>query len=506
MKINFTLLPLLISAMAFAQIPSGYYDGTSGLKGEALKTKLNQIITNGHKDKGYNSLWTAYSAGDIDKFYENDGSILDIYSENPSGADPYNFKPSDKCGNYNSESDCYNREHIIPQSSFGKKAPMVSDYLQVFPTDGKVNGMRSNYPFSEVGSASWTSRNGSKLGTSNISGYSGTAFEPLDEFKGDVARTILYFATRYENNLSGMDFEMLGKTTYPGISSWAVPMLLKWHQQDPVSERERLRNDAGYNHQGNRNPFVDYPEFVNFIWGDSTNTTPTPTPPSTPPTNGATCGTETFDNIPANASNYAVRTWTNNNISWTASDARTDQTLNGKAIVIRNGALESSTISGGIGSLSISTKLVFKGSNGSFDLLINGNKVGTIPYSATEQTTTISDINISGDIVIKITNNTSTSNRVAFDNLSWTCRKPLSVDNINTKNQALTIYPNPVKNQTFTITGIGSNETLRIFNTNGQLIQTFNNVKNGDKISLKPLEKGVYIVKVSSQSTKIIIK
>lgn len=76
---------------AFAQIPAGYYDGTSGLTGASLKTKLKQIITNGHVDHGYNGLWTGYQTTDIDKFYENDNSVLDIYSENPNGADPYNY-------------------------------------------------------------------------------------------------------------------------------------------------------------------------------------------------------------------------------------------------------------------------------------------------------------------------------------------------------------------------------------------------------------------------------
>ena len=121
MKITNYLLMLFsaLSISTFAQIPTGYYDSATGLSGAALKSKLSTIITNGHIDKGYAGLWTGYKTTDIDKNYENDGSILDIYSENPSGTDPYKFTPgTSQCGTYSVEGDCYNREHVIPQSLF----------------------------------------------------------------------------------------------------------------------------------------------------------------------------------------------------------------------------------------------------------------------------------------------------------------------------------------------------------------------------------------------------
>jgi len=199
---SFLLSFVLIST--FAQIPTGYYDGTAGLSGAALKTKLKQIITNGHVDNGYSALYSGYATTDRDNIagipgLENDNTVLDMYSENPNGTDPYSYSyPGAQCGNYNSEGDCYNREHIVPQSLFNSNAPMVSDIHFIRPTDGKVNGMRSNFPFGKVGSASFTSQNGSKLGTSVSPGYSGTVFEPVDAFKGDIARMVLYFVTRYE--------------------------------------------------------------------------------------------------------------------------------------------------------------------------------------------------------------------------------------------------------------------------------------------------------------------
>ena len=206
LKLLFTLL--LFSLISHAQIPAGYYSTANGT-GYTLKTQLYNIIK-GHTDNGYAGLYTTYQTSDRDYYYENDGTVLDMYSENPSGIDPYNFSSgtTDRCGSYSAEGDCYNREHIIPQSVFGSNAPMVSDAHSITPTDGKVNGMRSNYPHGTVGTVTWTSKNGSKLGSSAISGYSGNIFEPIDEFKGDIARMYFYFATRYENTIASYSFAM----------------------------------------------------------------------------------------------------------------------------------------------------------------------------------------------------------------------------------------------------------------------------------------------------------
>ncbi|HCR78093.1 MAG TPA: endonuclease I [Chryseobacterium sp.] len=274
------LMAVFASVLANAQAPSGYYNSANGLSGASLKTALSTIITNGHLDKGYNGLWTAYKTTDIDKNYENDGSILDIYSEKPVGTDPYKFTPvTNQCGTYSVEGNCYNREHIIPQSFFNEASPMVSDIHFIRATDGKVNGMRSNYPFGKVGTATFTSKNGSKLGNSVSSGFSGTVFEPIDEFKGDVARMVFYFVTRYQSKLSTFTSgNMLGSSAFPGLQTWELNVLLAWHNQDPVSQAEINRNNASYTYQGNRNPFIDNPSWVNTIWGQ----TPDAVAPQTP--------------------------------------------------------------------------------------------------------------------------------------------------------------------------------------------------------------------------------
>ena len=169
MKKIIILILILTAQLTQSQIPEGYYDSATGVNYE-LKSQLYEIINN-HNDQGYNALDDFYIIHDIDNYYENDNTILDIYSENPSGTDPYNFSAENSCGNYSSEGDCYNKEHIIPQSIYGSGYPMRSDAHQVLPTDGRVNGFRSAYPYGVVGTnlvsqngISNPTQNGSKLG------------------------------------------------------------------------------------------------------------------------------------------------------------------------------------------------------------------------------------------------------------------------------------------------------------------------------------------------------
>lgn len=260
MKRLYILLVLVAAVVTLKAQPQGYYNGTEGLTGNALKTKLHTIIKNDNHTS-YSGLWSAYQQTDK----KPNGKVWDIYSDVPNGTPPYQFTfGSDQCGNYSGEGDCYNREHLWAQSWTNDNSTHKTDLHHVYPTDGYVNNRRGNYAFGEVGNATWTTQNGGKLGTNTVSGYSGTVFEPIDDYKGDIARALMYVSVRYyQEDSSWGTSDMTNKSL---IKDWAMTMLLRWHEEDPVSEKEINRNNAVYSIQGNRNPFVDYPEFANKIW------------------------------------------------------------------------------------------------------------------------------------------------------------------------------------------------------------------------------------------------
>lgn len=245
-----------------------FYSKLPNVSGYELKTALSNLLTRTHRRLGYDQLHKAYLKTDIDRWFEADGTILDMYSENPKGTDPYNYQAGKKkCGNINGESSCYNREHLFPQGLFNKGRPMKTDIFHVFPTDGKVNNKRGSFPFGEVGKTKWVSQNGSKLGHFKGTGYNGLVFEPVDEFKGDIARAMLYFATRYESYIPRFKkTPMTDGSREQTYSTWFIKVLMRWHKQDPVSAHERFRNDAACKYQKNRNPFVDHPEWALDIW------------------------------------------------------------------------------------------------------------------------------------------------------------------------------------------------------------------------------------------------
>ena len=258
MKLFILKIFWLCTVLMVAQPPAGYYNAANGKSDAQLKTTLYGIISSGYVTKSYDFLYTIYQTSDV----TSDGKIWDMYST-------CTWTLGQKqCGNYSNVCDCYNREHSVPQSWFGSSSPMVSDAFHVYPTDGKVNGQRGNYPFGEATNGTTLSNGKGRLGNSTFSGYTGTVFEPVDEYKGDFARTYFYFATRYENIMNTIGGESFNKTKYPAFSTWSTNLFLKWHRQDPVSQKEITRNNAIYVHQKNRNPFIDYPELAEYIWGN----------------------------------------------------------------------------------------------------------------------------------------------------------------------------------------------------------------------------------------------
>ncbi|WP_312825973.1 endonuclease [Epilithonimonas sp.] len=584
MKLKLSFFASIISFIAFAQSAPAYYSSVNFNKTKnELKSELATLITNTHTQT------IAYSAGLASLFktsdadLENPSNILLMYGSQSSGTHqrsrPYTGS--------------WNREHVYAKSkgtpNLGTSGP-GSDGHHLRPADNTLNSTRGSLLFDDgTGATAYkTSRGG---------------WYPGDEWKGDVARILMYMYVRYNTRCLPLNITMKPAT----YSSDFPDILLKWNVEDPVSDFERQRNNVVFGIQHNRNPFIDNAYLATAIWGGpaaqntwpdtfnggSTTDTELPSAPTnltvsgttsstvslawtastdnigvsaydiyadsvlkttvytnsgtvtglnptttysfyvvardaagnkSPNSNileattqnsggtgeGTSCGTEDFENLPATNSSYTDREWSNKGIVWTATNARTDKQIyisgdNNRAICIKKGSLKSSTISGGIGSLTVRTFLPFSDSAGNYILKVNGVVKGQIPYSKTAGTFTVNDINVAGNVVIELVDETS-SNRVSFDDLSWTCFSVLATDDIDAQKAKLAIYPNPVKNNEFYISGINKNETVKIYSLNGQLVQTIEKVENKGKVTIQKLSKGVYIVKTKNKSSKIIVE
>lgn len=254
-------LALASTAVAFAAEPAGYYSTCENKSGAALLSALCKKVRD-HTVVSYNGLWSLYKTSDV----YSDGTIWDMYSTK-------HWKPNTTCGNYTKVGDCYNREHSFPKSWFNDAKPMYSDAFHLYPTDGKVNNQRSNYPYGECANGTTLPSSGSvkalgRLGSCTFPGYSGTVFEPDDQYKGDFARSYFYMAAAYNDKIAGWNSKMLAGNNYPAFSLWAINLLLKWHREDPVSQKELDRQEVVYGAQHNRNPFIDHPELAEYIWGN----------------------------------------------------------------------------------------------------------------------------------------------------------------------------------------------------------------------------------------------
>ena len=243
---------LLTYAATWAQ-PVDYYNGTEGLVGEALKQKLHSIIR-GHKVFTYAEVKEVLK--DLDEDPENTENIILFYKG--TSIPKENFAS-------NNEPDYWNREHTWPRShGFEENTDTAyTDIRNLTPSDATVNSSKSNKDFNDVPNTLEYAE-GEAEDTYTDSDF----WDPRDEVKGDVARILFYMATRYEGT---RDLELVDRVSYSGDPELGVLYtMLKWHEQDPVSEKESERNEGVYGYQGNRNPFVDHPEWVAEIWGSTT--------------------------------------------------------------------------------------------------------------------------------------------------------------------------------------------------------------------------------------------
>lgn len=253
------LLSILIPYLAVAGIPEGYYDAADGKKKAALKAALHNIIqpvTVLSYGSGPNSTWSGFYKTDR----TSDNQVIDRYS--------YDIRY------FTSTTDAVsgmNIEHSFPKSWWGGSSTpsAYKDLFNLMPCEKNINSTKSNYAMGKV--TGTDKGNGcTKVGTGMAGGKSTSLWEPADEWKGDFARDYFYMVTAYSHltwTSNGLD--MLEQDDWPTLKEWAYTLFLEWAKNDPVDEIERARNDAVYKIQSNRNPFVDFPNLAEYIWGDS---------------------------------------------------------------------------------------------------------------------------------------------------------------------------------------------------------------------------------------------
>jgi len=511
---------ILLVTLVFAAPPSGYYNSAEGLSGTALKAALHDIIDD-HTEKSYDFLWTGLKYTDEDP--DNSSRFILLYTG----------RSEPKTASY----PVWNREHSWPKShgDFGNSPPAGTDMHHLRPTDVDVNSARGNKDYDN---------GGSKVSGTDDCYTDSDSFEPRDEVKGDCARAMFYMATRYEGDSGEPDLELVDYTGTSGARLGKLSTLLDWHKNDPVDDWERRRNDRVYSYQNNRNPFIDHPEYVGYIWEgeipseltapvaqtatniDSTaftanwsavegatgyklyvgedmvflnrvdgyyplevsglsdvvnGLTPdknyyykvkaydddsesefsniiavktlegnggTVDPPDTGDTH-----IETFANFSETGSSYVSGTFTGQDGStWTYVNCRGDSPgqIDGSNPCLGKGrspesSVTSGTISNGIATLSFDYKQAFSTSV-SLDVYVNDSKIQTVTTSSEQGTVKESgtiNVNVSGDVVIKFVQSSSSSGQVGIDNVTWTSM-PVSVEPLIPASFKIgNTYPNP---------------------------------------------------------------
>lgn len=274
---------------------SGYYAGVEGLKGTSLSQALHEKIKD-HVEFDYESTTDRYAYKIIDRNWDlSPLSPSQLANYNHATDNPYIMKlyadynldasTADLFKNPGASRVSFDKEHIWAQSlgNFGRRVGAGSDFHHLWPSDVKGNQQaHSNYNYAVPTSGITEVLNdyGTPVGRNGyISGSSQKVFEPLDEYKGDIARAMLYMPVRYNNyidedhpHLELVNGSPSARTSTPSQTGLAgdLATLLAWNELDPVSDYEIKRNNLIYhNYQGNRNPFIDHPEWAKIVYDTS---------------------------------------------------------------------------------------------------------------------------------------------------------------------------------------------------------------------------------------------
>lgn len=270
-RILVAVASLLVAQPAAATWPSGYYDRMEGKTKENLKSAAKACVSN-HSRLDYYSLPAYWQYTDVyPELVDGSRRWWEMYSN------AVYLIGRNQSANSSFSANKMQREHSIPKSWWKKAGdveytPAYTDMWNLYPSDGTANQAKSNYPFGEVREVSFD--NGcTRVGqpVSGQGGGCGMVFEPADQYKGDFARTIFYMATVYDDLPWVINYMFTANSPYPTLRPWATDMLLQWARRDPVSQKEIDRNDGVQSQQGNRNPFIDFPELAEYIWGTRTS-------------------------------------------------------------------------------------------------------------------------------------------------------------------------------------------------------------------------------------------
>ena len=259
------LLLLLLPVLASAGIPQGYYDRANGKKKADLKAAMKSIVGQAKVlayGSGAGKTWTGFYTTDRDPLTNE---VIDRYSND------HRYFPSSASASSASAVSGMNIEHSFPKSWWGgTENQAYKDLFNLMPCEVNINSSKSNYAMGKVTNVK-TNNGCTKVGTGTTNaGTTKSLWEPADRWKGDFARDYFYMVTAYSDfSWTGEGLTMLEKNQWPTMQKWAYTLLLQWAKDDPVDEIELKRNDAVYSIQGNRNPFVDYPNLAEYIWGDS---------------------------------------------------------------------------------------------------------------------------------------------------------------------------------------------------------------------------------------------
>ncbi|MBP3739181.1 MAG: endonuclease [Muribaculaceae bacterium] len=245
---------------ALADVPAGYYATLNGKSGQALKNAIHEL-TKVRTVHNYGSLW--YYFRQTDAMTGDAARVWDMYSDKT-----YFFT-----SNGSGATSGMNKEHSLPKSWWGGGNESegyfaYTDLNHLYPSDAEANMAKSNYPLGEVETTRFD--NGvSKVGTpiAGQGGGSTIVFEPDARYKGDFARTYFYMAACYQDYTWKYKY-MYSEDNWLTLTPWSIDLLLRWAREDPVSDKEVARNEAVYRCQNNRNPFIDNPELMEYIWGE----------------------------------------------------------------------------------------------------------------------------------------------------------------------------------------------------------------------------------------------